>query len=73
LPVSVPTGVASFPNEVFLTLETVVRSHLENAVHYTLMSQGGHFAAMELPEILAGDIVTFIKLVEQTTATDPIA
>lgn len=32
---------------------------------YTLMARGGHFAAMEEPQLLAEDIQKFTKMVEK--------
>ena len=56
--VSVPTGVARFPRELVL----MPRSWLErryNIVHWTEMARGGHFAAMEQPELFADDVTKF--------------
>ena len=56
--VSVPTGVARFPRELVL----MPRSWLErryNIVHWTEMHRGGHFAAMEQPELFADDVTKF--------------
>ena len=56
--VSVPTGVARFPRELVL----MPRAWLErryNIVHWTEMDRGGHFAAMEQPELFADDVTKF--------------
>jgi pimeloyl-ACP methyl ester carboxylesterase len=54
----VPTGVAVFPND--LTLRPLAeRDH--NVVHWTEFSRGGHFAALEAPDLLAGDIREFFR------------
>ena len=56
--VSVPTGVARFPRELVL----MPRSWLErryNIVRWTEMDRGGHFAAMEQPELFAEDVSKF--------------
>lgn len=58
--VSVPVGFAKFPKE----LPTPPRSYIEmgfNINHWTVMPAGGHFAAMEQPELLAQDIATFFS------------
>ena len=58
--VSVPTGVAVFPREMF----RFPRSWTEqafNLVHYRRMSRGGHFAAMEVPDLLVEDIRVFFS------------
>jgi len=58
--VAVPTGVAIFPREMF----RFPRSWLEqafNLVHYRRMPRGGHFAAMEVPDLLVDDIRAFVR------------
>lgn len=56
--VTVPTAVAVFPAD----LVQPPRSWAErgyNLVRYTRMPRGGHFAALEQPELLAADIQSF--------------
>ncbi|RZK81717.1 MAG: epoxide hydrolase, partial [Methylobacterium sp.] len=51
----VPTGVAAFPDPVF---PAPPRSHAEKTydiVHWTDMPAGGHFAALEKPDLLLAD------------------
>lgn len=58
--VAVPTAVALFPAD----LNQPPRSWAErthNVVRYTVMPRGGHFAAHEEPELLAADIVEFLR------------
>lgn len=55
---SVPTGVAVFPND--LTIRPLAeRDH--NVVHWTEFSRGGHFAALEAPDLLVGDVREFFR------------
>ena len=59
--VEVPTGCAVFPAEI---LNWPPRSYVEriyNVKHWTEMPRGGHFAAMEEPELLLKDIRTFAR------------
>ncbi len=56
--IKVPVGFAKFPKE----LPTPPRSFIEkgfNIQHWTEMPAGGHFAAMEQPNLLATDIIDF--------------
>jgi microsomal epoxide hydrolase len=56
--VETPTGVASFPGEmVVLPREWAARN--VNLQHFTVMPEGGHFAALEVPELYAGDLRMF--------------
>jgi len=61
LPLKVPTAVALFPKEY---LEWAPRSYVEriyNIKQWTEMPKGGHFAALEQPELLVKDIRKFSK------------
>ena len=61
LPIKVPTAVALFPKEY---LEWAPRSYVEriyNIQRWTKMPKGGHFAALEQPDLLVKDIVEFFK------------
>jgi hypothetical protein len=58
--VKVPVGIARFPLEEPFP----PRSYIErgfNVKHWTDMPAGGHFAAIEQPEMLAADIRDFFK------------
>jgi len=59
--VEVPTGCAVFPKEM---LRWPPRSYVEriyNVTHWTKMARGGHFGAMEEPELLLKDIRAFVR------------
>jgi microsomal epoxide hydrolase len=61
-PVTVPTGVANFPGE----LARSERSWAErryHIVHWTYPERGGHFAAMEVPDLFVADVRAFFRLV----------
>ena len=61
LPLKVPTAVALFPKEY---LEWAPRSYVEriyNIQQWTEMPRGGHFAALEQPDLLIKDIKDFNK------------
>jgi hypothetical protein len=54
----VPTGVAVFPDD-FSIRRLVEREH--TVVHWAEFDRGGHFAAMEAPDLLVGDVRTFFR------------
>lgn len=55
---SVPTGIALFPTDP--TIRRVAeREH--TIVHWSEFDRGGHFAAMEAPDLLVEDIRTFFR------------
>ena len=58
--VEVPVGVAMFPKEIMRTPRSVAERAM-NIQHWTEMPKGGHFAAMEQPELLAADVRTFAR------------
>jgi pimeloyl-ACP methyl ester carboxylesterase len=58
--VTVPVAFAKFPKE----LPTPPRAYIEkgfNIKRWTVMPAGGHFAAVEQPELLAEDIIAFFS------------
>jgi epoxide hydrolase len=54
----VPTGAAVFPNDVTIR-RLAERDHI--LVHWSEFERGGHFAAMEQPELLVGDVRAFFR------------
>ena len=62
VPVTVPTGVARFPKEVLRFPRGWVERRY-NVVHWTDMPRGGHFAAMEQPELFVRDLRAFFRTV----------
>jgi pimeloyl-ACP methyl ester carboxylesterase len=57
-PGTTPTGVAVFAEDV------AIRRYAEggnNIVHWSEFDRGGHFAAMEAPDLLVGDVRTFFR------------
>jgi pimeloyl-ACP methyl ester carboxylesterase len=53
--VEVPTGCAIFPKEIARPPRRWAERNY-NVVHWTEMKRGGHFAAMEEPELLVADV-----------------
>jgi pimeloyl-ACP methyl ester carboxylesterase len=58
--IEVPTGFAAFPKEIVQP----PRAWIERAyhlTHYREMPRGGHFAALEQPDLLSEDVRTFFR------------
>jgi epoxide hydrolase len=55
---SVPTGVAVFPDD--FSIRRLVE-HEHTIVHWSEFDRGGHFAAMEQPDLLVGDVRDFFR------------
>jgi pimeloyl-ACP methyl ester carboxylesterase len=60
--VEVPTGVARFPKEI-LRFPRTWCEQAYNITHWTDMPKGGHFAAMEQPELYVQDLRDFFATV----------
>ncbi|MEU8363363.1 epoxide hydrolase family protein [Nonomuraea sp. NPDC048882] len=56
----VPTGVAVFPGDAGIR-RVAEREH--NVIHWSEFGRGGHFAAMEAPDLLVADVRAFFRLV----------
>jgi pimeloyl-ACP methyl ester carboxylesterase len=57
--IEVPTAVAMFPKDL-VNAPKDFANRFFNVQQWTEMPRGGHFAAMEQPELLAGDIRKFV-------------
>ncbi|VVJ20403.1 Epoxide hydrolase (EC [Amycolatopsis camponoti] len=60
-PLEVPVGVAVFPRDLFLPIRRWADRDIPTIKHWTEFDRGGHFAAMEQPGLLAGDISKFAR------------
>ncbi|KAG1700438.1 putative epoxide hydrolase [Nymphon striatum] len=59
--VEVPTGCAVFPKEMLNWPPRSYAERIYNITQWTEMSRGGHFAAMEQPDLLIEDIRKFAR------------
>jgi epoxide hydrolase len=60
-PTAVPVGVAVFPRDLFLPIRGFADRDIPTISHWTEFDRGGHFAALEQPELLTGDIRAFFR------------
>jgi pimeloyl-ACP methyl ester carboxylesterase len=63
-PNAAPTGVAVFADD-FQTVRVFAERDNTNIVHWSRFEEGGHFAALERPEVLAGDLRTFFAALRE--------
>ena len=61
--IRVPTGIAAFPDPVFPPPPRSLAEKTYNVVHWSDMPKGGHFAALEQPELMLADFRAFIATV----------
>lgn len=59
-PVAVPTGHALFPAEIFYTPRRWAETKF-NIRRWQPMPRGGHFAAMEVPDLFVGELREFFR------------
>jgi len=57
--IGVPTGYAAFPREILRPPRALAAKTYADIRRWTVMSKGGHFAALEQPEALANEIHAF--------------
>jgi hypothetical protein len=61
-PSTTPTGVAVFPRDTSLPLRHLAERN-DRIVHWSELDRGGQFPAMEVPDLLVGDIRAFFRIV----------
>ncbi|WP_082606072.1 epoxide hydrolase family protein [Nocardioides sp. Root190] len=59
-PVDVPTGCSIFPAEIIRPPRSAVARQYRDLRHWREMDRGGHFAAAEVPDLLAAEIQAFV-------------
>jgi microsomal epoxide hydrolase len=64
--VEVPTGCALFPAEMLAWPPQSYAKRIYNIQHWTEMPRGGHFGAMEEPELIVDDIRAFARKLRQS-------
>lgn len=60
LPCPVPLGVAVFPYEIVLPVRRLAEQ-VYTITHWSEFPRGGHFAALEVPELLTEDVRAFFR------------
>jgi len=60
-PIPAPIGVAVFPRDIFQPLRRFAERDYSTIRRWTEFDRGGHFAAMEQPELLVDDVRAFFQ------------
>ena len=60
-PLTMPVGVASFPKDAVRPVRRFAEQIIPTLTHWTEFDRGGHFPALEQPELLVEDIRTFAR------------
>ncbi len=59
--VTVPTGIAVFPEEIIPPVRAWCEQGYTDIRHWTEMPRGGHFAATEQPALFTDDLRAFFR------------
>lgn len=65
-----PVGCVIFPKEISLPPRKWAEAQM-NVVHWTEMPRGGHFAALEVPQLLVGDVRAFFAPLRKSAGGGP--
>jgi pimeloyl-ACP methyl ester carboxylesterase len=60
-PINVPVGVAVFPRDIFQPIRRFADRDIATITRWTEFDRGGHFAALEEPGLLTGDVRAFFR------------
>ncbi|WP_433236284.1 epoxide hydrolase family protein [Actinomadura nitritigenes] len=60
-PLAVPVGVAVFPRDVLPPVRRLAERDVATITRWTEFDRGGHFPAMEQPDLLVGDVRSFFR------------
>lgn len=62
-PISIPVGCSNFPHEIFRTSERWARKHYPTLVYYHDLDRGGHFPALEVPDLFLNEVRSCFRAV----------
>lgn len=68
IPVEVPSACARFSHELAVYPDNILKDKYKNLIHISDL-EGGHFAAFEVPKVLADDVYAFTEKVERSYGT----
>ncbi|GAA4092656.1 MULTISPECIES: epoxide hydrolase family protein [Actinomadura] len=64
-PISAPLGIAIFPRGAFVAVRRFAERDFPTLAHWTEFDRGGHFAAMEEPDLFVQDLRAFARLLKK--------
>jgi microsomal epoxide hydrolase len=65
VPLAVPLGVAVYPHDILLPIGRLADRAFPNIVQWSEFDRGGHFAAMEQPDLFVHDLRSFAHAIPQ--------
>ncbi|WP_018657691.1 epoxide hydrolase family protein [Actinomadura flavalba] len=67
-PLRVPVGVAVFPDDAMLPLRRLAERDVPTLARWTEFDRGGHFPALEQPDLLVNDVRAFFRPLREETS-----
>jgi pimeloyl-ACP methyl ester carboxylesterase len=64
-PLDLPVAISIFPKEIFRCSKRWAEKRFRNLVHFKQLDKGGHFAALERPQVLVEEIRTGFRTLRQ--------
>jgi juvenile hormone epoxide hydrolase len=61
VPTLPPSGCAHYRYELMHQPKFILKDKFVNLIHTSYFEDGGHFATMQLPKVMYGDFVDFVK------------
>jgi len=55
-PVAIPSAISIFPKEIFKSSERWARKRFSDLLYFNVLEVGGHFAALEQPELFVSEL-----------------
>ena len=55
-PMAIPTAISMFPKEQVLISQRWAESRFQDLIHFRELPHGGHFAALEQPELFVQEL-----------------
>ena len=60
-PLPVPVAVASFAHDTNLPVRSIAEARFPNLIQWSEFDEGGHFPAIEVPDLFVGDVRSFAR------------
>ncbi|XP_058795083.1 juvenile hormone epoxide hydrolase 1-like [Phymastichus coffea] len=68
--ITVPSACTAFPHEIIFIPEVLLRTRYVNLVQRTLKPRGGHFAALEEPQLFVDDVFAAVEKMRRRGAAE---
>ncbi len=61
-PIDMPVGCSIFPHEIMRTSRRWAEKRFSNIIHWNELDKGGHFAALEVPDLFLEEVRTCFRM-----------